>query len=281
MPRRGRGKKPFFFLIFILVALLLMKNTGLKRMEMPPLEGAWRDIFAPVQKVCVSVTYWLEDTLSFPFALINTSRKNDELNRKITELQERLREGEEYYLENERLKKLLDIQTKLPGNLKVTAASVIGRDPDNWFQTIMLNKGSRQGIQVNMTVLVPDGLVGRVIRVSTNTAQVMLITDPRSAVSSLIQETRSPGIVEGTSDPSGWLRMIHIPYDMFVRQGQVVVTSGLGSLFPKGVVIGQITGAKKDPTGLFYNATVQPLVDFNRLEEVLIVTEIAGEPQEF
>ncbi len=236
-----------------------------------------RDVFAPLQKFSVTATRWLEGKLSLPIALINATRQNKQLTREVAELKGRLVELEECRLENERLKKLLDFQTRLPGDFKGTSAAVIGRDPGNWFQTITLNKGFRQGVQVNMTVLVPEGLVGRVVKVSANTAQVMLITDPRSAISSLVQETRSPGIVEGTSDTSGRLRMIHIPYDIFVRRGQTVVTSGLGSLFPKGVAVGQIMDAKKDPTGLFYNATVQPFVDFNRLEEVFIITELAGE----
>lgn len=278
MPRRGSGKKLFFVIFLILAVLFLMKSTELKRVQMPPLEGVWRDFLAPVQKVCVRVTNRLENILAHPVALFNASRQNEQLTREIAELKGRLQVLEECRLENERLKKLLDIQTKSPGNLKVTAATVIGRDPGNWFKTVTLNKGSRQGVEVNMTVLVPEGLVGRVIRVSDNTAQVMLITDPRSAISSLVQETRSPGIVEGTADTSGRLRMIHIPYDVFVRKGQTVVTSGLGSFFPKGIVIGQIMEVKKDPTGLFYNAVIQPAVDFNRLEEVLVVTEVGGGP---
>jgi len=252
---------------------MVMKGTALKEAVMPPIEGAWRDILAPVQKVCVGVTRWAGNTLARPLALINASRQNEQLTREVAGLKARLQELEEYRLENERLKKLLDLRDKPPGNFQVTAATVVGRDPGNWFKTITVNKGSRQGVRANMPVLAPEGLVGRVVEVSDNTAQVMLITDPRSAVSSLIQENRSPGIVEGTADPAGRLRMIHIPYDVFVRKGQTVITSGLGSLFPKGIVVGQILEAKKDPTGLFYNATIQSLVDFNRLEEVLIVTE--------
>lgn len=276
MPRRGAGKKAFFFIFLIILLLFLMKTTVLKKAAMPSLEGVFRDVLAPVENVLVHATRWMENVLAAPIALWQAHRQNEQLVREVAELRERLQALEECRLENERLKKLLDLQTRTPDNLKVTAATVIDRDPGNWFKTITLNKGSRQGVRVNMTVVVPEGLVGRVIRVSDNTAVAMLITDPRSAVSSLVQETRSPGIVEGTADPAGRLRMIHIPYDVFVREGQAVVTSGLGSLFPKGIVIGQIKEAKKDPSGLFYNAIVQPAVDFQRLEEVLIITEVGG-----
>lgn len=275
MPRRGSGKKTIFFLIIILVAIVVMKSTGLKIDLMSPLEGALRDALAPVQKISIAMARWAGNALSSPLSLINSARRNKELSQRIDELQGRLENYEEYRLENERLKKLLDFQAATR-DLKFTAAGVIGRDPGNWFKTISVDKGSRQGIKVNMTVLLPEGLVGRVIRVSDRTAEIMLITDPRSAVSSTIQESRSPGIVEGTADSLARLRMVHIPYDAVVSNGQVIVTSGFGSLFPKGIPIGEIIEIKKDPTGLYYNAVLQPFVDFNRIEEVLIITSLSG-----
>jgi len=270
MPRQGYGKKTLFFFILILAALVVMKNTGLKIDPVLPLEGSLRDVFAPAQKVSMTAARWLGNFFSFPVALINSTWQNKELNQKIDELQGRLQDFEECRLENERLKKLLVFQTTAH-DLKFTAAEVISRDPGNWFKTINVDKGSRQGIQVNMTALLPEGLVGRVVKVSNETAEIMLITDPRSAVSSFIQESRSPGILEGTADTLTRLRMVYIPYDAVVSKEQVIITSGLGSLFPKGIPIGKILEAKKDPTGLYYNATVQPFVDFNRIEEVLII----------
>lgn len=274
--KRGAGKRFFFFLVLIAAVFFLMKNTGPVKGKMPPLEGAFRDLAAPLQRVSVGVTRWLESVFSLPFAVVQASRQNEQLTREIQELKSRLQEYEEYRLENERLKKLVDFQVNTRGSWQLAAAAVIGRDPGNWFCTVTIDKGSRQGIKEDMPVLVPEGLVGRVVRVGPNTAEVMLISDPRSAISALIQETRSPGIVEGTADPSGRLRMIHIPYDVFVRQGQTVVTSGLGSLFPKGIPVGRVVDAKKDPTGLFYVASIQPFIDFNRLEEVLVLVAAVG-----
>lgn len=269
--KRGSGKRLFLFFILVLAIFALMKSTGLVEGEKPPLERAFRDLAAPLQRFSVSVTRWVENAFAVPFNLFRATQQNEQLTKEIQELKNQLQGYEECRQENERLKKLLDFQTKSQNAWKLTAAAVIGRDPGNWFRTVTIDKGSRQGIKEGMPVLVPEGLVGRIVSVTANTSEVMLISDPRSAVSGLIQETRSPGIVEGTADPSGLIRMIHIPYDVFVRNGQTVITSGLGSFYPKGIAIGKITDARKDPTGLFYVATVQPFIDFNRLEEVLVL----------
>lgn len=240
---------------------------------MPPLEGSLRNFISPVQKICIDLGRWGERIFAFPLSLFNMTKNNRELTKRVAELNGQVRVLEEYRLENERLKKLLDFKTSVVDKtyVEVVNAAIIGRDPDNWFGTLTLGKGSNQGIGINMVVIVPEGLVGRVIRTSENTAQVLLVTDPRSSVSGLIQQTRSPGLVEGLDGNVGELRMAHIPYDKPVSPGQVVITSGMGSFFPKGIPIGEITATQREPSGLYNNAGVRPYVDFNRLEEVIII----------
>jgi len=251
----------------------MLKGTVLREVSSPSMEGALRDACAPVQKIFMTIGNWGKGALTFPLSLLGASRHNRELTEEVSMLQGEIRKLEEYRLENERLKKMLDYQPSVVSYTysPVTVAAVISRDPGNWFSTINLGKGSRQGIKMNMAVMVPEGLVGRVIKVSENTAQVLLITDPRSAVSGLIQQTRSPGLVEGTGGGAGGLRMINIPYDVVIHPDQVVVTAGAGSFFPKGLPIGQIKSSVRDPSGLFYIAVIRPFVDFNRLEEVYVI----------
>jgi len=140
-----------------------------------------------------------------------------------------------------------------------------------------VNRGSGDGVAENMTVLIPEGLVGRVVAVSAATCEVLLFTDPRSGVGSLVQDTRTPGIIEGTAGSLGLARMIHIPNDAPVEAGQAVVTSGLGSVFPKGIPVGEIAGLRNESSGLFKSADIRPYADLNRLEEVLIVTRVHPE----
>jgi len=267
------GGRVVLLAIAVIIVLLMLKGTVLREVSSPSIEGALRDACAPVQKIFMAVGSWGKGALTFPLSLLAASRHNRELTEEVSNLQGEIRKLEEFRLENERLKEMLDYKSSVVSSAYslVIVAAVISRDPDNWFDTINLGKGSRQGIRMNMTVVVPEGLVGRVIKVSENTAQVLLITDPRSAVSGLIQQTRSPGLVEGTGGGTGGLRMTHIPYDTLIRPDQVVVTAGVGSFFPKGLPIGQIKSSVRDPSGLFYIAIIRPFVDFNRLEEVCVI----------
>lgn len=268
------GKRLFFLVILLVLVLYVMRVTAFSRVEVTPLEKILVDTFAPLEQVTARLGRGVRDIVTFPLSLVNASRRARELSEQVARLEGELHRAREYRLENERLKKLLDFKSgpAADSGLEVTAAAVIGRDPGNWFSTITINKGRAEGIRENMTVLTPRGLVGRVIAATDRTATVLLITDPRSAVSALVQDSRTPGMVEGTAGSAGSLRMIHIPNDMPTRPGQVVVTSGTKSIFTRGIPIGEITSVKRDPTGLFFEASVRPFVDFNRLEEVLVIT---------
>ncbi len=270
------GKRLFFLVILLVLVLYVMRVTAFGRVGATPLEGTLVDTFAALEQVATQLGWGVRDVFGFPLSLVTAARRANELSERVARLEGELEQAKEYRLENERLKKLLDFKSgpAAASGLEVTAAAVVGRDPGNWFSTITINKGRAQGIRENMTVLTPRGLVGRVIATTDRTATVLLITDPRSAVSALIQDSRTPGLVEGSAGGAGSLHMIHIPNDLPVRPGQVVVTSGTGSIFAKGVPIGEIADVKRDPTGLFFEASVRPFVDFNRLEEVLVITGV-------
>ncbi|MDE3035255.1 MAG: rod shape-determining protein MreC, partial [Nitrospirota bacterium] len=141
----------------------------------------------------------------------------------------------------------------------------------NWYQSIVLDKGARDGINVEMGVMAPDGAVGRVVKVTPFTSMVLLITDPNNAVTGLIQRTRDEGIVEGTAD--GRARMKYIPLLATLQSGDVVVTSGLTGGFPRGIPMGTITRIDKAEGELFQSAEIVPEVDLHKLEEVLVITD--------
>ncbi|KJS12491.1 MAG: hypothetical protein VR67_09085 [Peptococcaceae bacterium BRH_c8a] len=237
-----------------------------------PLTSSVRDLLSPVQRVIMIVGREVSDFVSTPARLIGLSQDFRQLEKKNSELESQLLQFKEISEENIRLKKMLDFNTGLAPQMATEAAAVTGRDHGNWFGSITINKGENQDIKSDMTVITPAGLVGRVIRVSDNTAEVLLITDPRSGVGSMVQETRSPGIVEGVTGGQGSLIMVHIPTDLTPDKGNRVITAGLGSVFPKGIPIGTVREVRKEEAGLFKMAEVEPYVDFNRLEEVLVVT---------
>jgi rod shape-determining protein MreC len=172
---------------------------------------------------------------------------------------------EELSIENERLRNLLSFKKEVTG--KVIPARVIARDSTNWHKTIIIDKGTNQGVQKGMPVITPQGLVGKVIQAENEVGQVMLIIDPNLRVGALVQRTREEGIVEGSS--SGLCRMKYLSLDADVKPEDIIISSGLGVIYPKGLVIGTVKSVGKDAGGLYLYAWIEPMADFSRLEEIL------------
>jgi rod shape-determining protein MreC len=151
----------------------------------------------------------------------------------------------------------------------MVAAQVIGRDSSNRYKSLILDKGESDGIQKDMGVITPAGVVGRVVKTTGATAVVLLLTDSNNAIAALIQRTRDEGIVEGI--PQGRARLKYIPMLSAVKEGDRVVTSGLVGGFPRGLAIGTITAIDREEGALFQTAELAPEVDVNRVEEVLVI----------
>lgn len=180
---------------------------------------------------------------------------------------------EELRRENERLKGLLAFreQTGAP----TVAARVIGVDATSWFQTVTIDKGSSDGINEGAVVVNEQGAVGRVVRSASRSSRVLLISDASSAVATLVERTRSRGICRGTG--AGLvLDYVALPEDVVV--GDVIVTSGLGGVFPKGLPVGVVVSVVRGGFSMFQTIQVAPAVDFARLEEVLVVSGAGGAP---
>lgn len=151
-------------------------------------------------------------------------------------------------------------------------ASVIGRDISNWYRTVKIDKGARDGVAVEMGVIVPMGVVGRVIETSRTTSRVLLLTDRNSAVAGRVQRTRDEALVQGTE--RGLARLQYLSLLAKAKEGDLVLTSGLAGVFPKGLWIGSIGTVMKEEHSLFQQAELRPRVDFSRLEEVLVITSL-------
>lgn len=195
----------------------------------------------------------------------------DNLNYQLLELQK----------ENYRLKEMLGFEKRV--KYALLPAEVISRDPSHWFETITINKGYADGVKKDMAVVTSRGLVGNIYFVSKNSSQVLMLTDSRRAVSALVQRSREPGsigIIEGYPEKNGYLRMVNLPPEANIQTGDTIISSGLGGVFPKGLVIGHVIEVGKDQYGLLQQALVTPAVNFNRLEEVFIVIEYLTEEEE-
>ena len=274
------GKKLIFMGVLIVVMLTGLHYSASSIDRFTPLGSAVRDVMAPVQQVFMLAGRKIYDFASAPARLIGLSERNQILEQRNRELESQLLQFKECSEENNRLKQLLEFKTGMDPQLNTEVAAVTGRDHGNWFGSIIINKGANEGIRRDMAVITPAGLVGKVFRVSRHTAEVLLITDPRSGVGSLVQETRAHGILEGVPGGRGLLRMVNIPTDQAPGPGDHIITSGLGSVFPKGIPVGTVQEVQKEQSGLFKMAVVDSYVDFSRLEEVLVVKSISpAEPE--
>ena len=169
--------------------------------------------------------------------------------------------------ENKRLRDLLVFRKKFEHTM--LPAEIIGRDPSGWFKTILVDKGSSDGIYKDAGVITPDGVVGRVIEVGLNSAKVLLLSDVNSYVDAIVKRTRAHGIVMGRGENMCTLAYMLKTED--VALADVIISSGINTSYPRGIIIGTVTKINRDRSGFFQSIEVQPSVDFSKLQEVLIV----------
>lgn len=171
--------------------------------------------------------------------------------------------------ENQRLRRLLELKTRLP--LNTLTGEIIAREWGGWVRSLTVNRGRSDDVRRLTAVISPDGLVGRVVDVRPGAAVVQVLTDPTSTVGAHAVRTRTPGVVEG--EPRGTIRFKYQARDGGTLQaGDLVVTSGLGGLFPRGIPVGRVRAIDDRGSALFSFATLEPAVDFARIDEVLLVT---------
>jgi rod shape-determining protein MreC len=229
-------------------------------------ERLFISITSPFQLAVSKTIYFTQNIWNTYFMAVLAVKENIELKKQLERATEIKNRYEELELENIRLKKFVNFTDAVPDIY--VAAQIIARDPSPWFKTIMIDKGSIDGLVKGSPVLVPEGIVGQIIKVARNYSRVLLITDRNSAVDSLIQNSRVRGIVKGNNeDPCSFLYTLR---NDEVKEGEMIISSGLDQVFPKGMKIGRILKVTKVHSQLFQNITLETSVDFNKIEEVLV-----------
>jgi len=228
---------------------------------------------SPLQKIVTVSIRSMRSIWSHYFYLISTEKENDILKRKLAETIYDVNQCREKEYSNERFRKLLDFKTV--SGLNAISAEVIGKDPSQWYKSLVIDKGSAEGVTTGLPVVVPEGIVGQVIDASNHYAKVLLIIDSTSAVDALVQQTRAHGIIKGDSKNRCLLN--YVSRKEIVGIGDSVVSSGLDGVFPKGFLIGKVTDIVLSKSGIFQEIEVSPFVDFNKIEEVLVVLNAASE----
>lgn len=253
-----------------LAVLLLAGLTSTERENISKPEQLLREMLAPLQNGAGVIAGNIHNWGAYLQGVDNIRAENDELKKEISELRLQLVDLAEYQQENERLRELLNSAEDYKSNFEYVTTSVINRAQSSWYKTIVINGGSADGFAVDMPVVCAQGLVGRIINTSAHTAEVLLITDREGAVSAMVQNSRTVGVVEGDGETSE-LSMIHVPYDAEIENYQQLVTSGYGGVYPKGLLVGYINSIELKSDGLLLDIAVRSYVDFNRLEEIMVL----------
>jgi len=263
----------FLFAVLLLIFLAPLILTLNIRSDPEPflVKKVIMQISFPLQQKAQGFILWLRGVGERYVFLTRVQQENLILKRTISALREENNRLKETILAEARLQKLLPYQSQHPSPAIV--AHVFSRDPSSWFKTLLVDKGEKEGVTKDMAAVVADGVVGRIMEVSPSTAKVLLITDPNSAVDVIVQRSRAQGIMEGKVEEFCVLKYVQKSED--IQEGDRVITSGLGGIFPKGLVIGTVTKVERKRPGIFQYIEVTPTVDFSRLEEVLI---IGGQP---
>lgn len=235
---------------------------------LPISRGVTRAMLASQEWVAVRYQA-LRDFVTVPRDMIALQQENAALQAEVARLQKQVIELEQKTAQTEILSALVDFARANPENT-YRAALVIGRDPSPFLQYVIINRGSNDGIRRGMPVVSDKGLVGRVDAVIADAARVQLITDANSVVSVHLQKSNADAMLRGSL--TGDLSAGMISQDANVELGDVVLTSGLGGNYPPDLLVGQVASVRRLDYELFQTASVQPVVDFSRLQVVLVIT---------
>jgi rod shape-determining protein MreC len=261
-----RRRTGYFFLAVVVGHVILISTQVTTKRGVPMLEDVVFGVFSEVQRGANTVTVGVRTSWQNYFALQQVQEENARLKEQISGLQIKLQQERSLAQQSQSLQKLLELKTST--DLATTAAEVIAGSASPEFRTITIDKGTREGIHPDMAVLSPAGIVGRVIQPSPRAAKVQLLIDRNAAAGALVERTRAQGVVIGTGGDE--LRMDYVSGSAEVKAGDIVVTSGIDGIYPKGFVIGQIQSVKRG-AGEYSSIVIRPAVDFSALEAVLIV----------
>jgi rod shape-determining protein MreC len=271
---RNRPSRAIFVVLILalILAWLILDQTD----RANPIRNAVSYVISPVQFALERLVRPVRQAVGGIGDWFSLRAGNEALREENLTLRNQLVLLEEARRENETLRRQLDFKSAVP-SFTMLPAEVIGRDPSNLLQYLIIDRGSVDGIAEAMPVLTAEALVGRISEVSMHSATVMLISDPSSSVSCLIQRTRATGVVQGY--PGNELVMHYIPQGDTVAPGDMVLTSGLGGNFPKRLVVGQVASVTSADVEMFQEARVKPAVNLADLEVVMVLLDFGAGDQ--
>jgi rod shape-determining protein MreC len=264
------ARRPYL-LAFSVVLLIALAALNLPERQALRLKLAWGSVFMPLFGLAGSVQSLSNRTQQSLVPRTQLARENEALHHEIALLRFRIMQDEALRQENARLRTQVQWQAQTQWQLRL--GRVIGHDPSNWWRSLWINLGERERVQVNMPVLTSDGLVGRVAEVAFTRSRVVLAGDPNCRVAGLVTGSRDKGIIvpdEGSFDRQV-VNFTYVPINISLHPGAMVVTSGDGGVFPKGIPIGRIVDVETNEFELYLEARVRLNANLNQLEEVWVL----------
>lgn len=257
------------FAVVLLLALVLL---NLPERAAVPTKSVLSGLFIPLFGLAATGDTLARTALASVAPRGQMIAELDLLRNENTRLRWQVAQGEEARRENERLRQLLGWQRQLPW--KTRLARILARDPENWWRTAQIDLGSRDGLRTDLPVLGPEGLVGRLGDVGLHSSQVIFVGDPKCRVSVLVRETGENGVISAAASSVLDHRLVdltHLPRHSVLKPGQTVFTSGLGGVFPAGILVGSVVDSRSVSYGLMTEARVKLAADTARLNEVAVL----------
>jgi rod shape-determining protein MreC len=248
------------------VSLTLLTWKVKNRVPTTVFESVVLSITQPFQQATTWITRHLRGLWENYVYLVNLQQENQRLREEREWLRHENHRYLEAYLQYQRLQRLLNFREQTP--FDVVAAEVVGRNANSWTEIIFINRGTRDKVVKGLPVVTHEGLVGQVIHAAPTLSQVMLLTDFRSGVDALVQRTRASGVVTGRGRNIAELKFLPVGADL--QPGDRLISSGMGGVFPKGLIIGEVKDIHRNSRPI-QQVEIQPSVDFSHLEEVLVL----------
>jgi rod shape-determining protein MreC len=261
-----RQRSGYLFLAVILGQVLLISAQVNSRSGVPVIESVTFGVFSEVQRGLSGGFLGIRRVWTDYVALRHVKVENEALKRDLAAAQVAVQEQRALADRTRGLEQLLDLRAHLA--LKTVAAEIIGAAATPDFRTLTIDRGTRDGIRGDMAVIAPAGVVGRLVVPSLRSAKVQLLVDRNAAAGAIIERTRAQGVVVGGGDDR--LRLEYVSEVFDVIAGDVVVTSGIDGIYPKGFMIGRVETVEKSGSA-YKRITIKPAVDFSSLEDVLVV----------
>ena len=266
-----RNKKAGTFgIIITIVILILIVIFSNREANTTFIESFANKLVMPIQNGLTYIKNKVSGNSTFFTDISNLKSENEELKNKNSELEQSLRELENIKNENETLKEYLNLTEKY-GEYTTISGYIIDKDISNYSKTVVINVGSKDGVEENMAVIADEGLVGHVVSVTDSTAKVRTIIDTANSVSCIMSTSNDSIVCKGTLESNSQIKAMYIPTDANIVQGDSIETSGLGGIYPKGIHIGNVKSIVSTQNITDRYAMVETAVDFNKLNTVLVV----------